>query len=115
MVKKTPVSVYRLLFSPSNKRIVLLSFQKTPCSMYAGNMQYLEPIQYWNKILKNKISSENAINNNHLFSGKYPRGGRCRFQETKSHSTKNQGLERLEIKQDIRYKKVKIYSRKNRR
>ena len=31
MVKKTPVSVYRLLSSPRNKRIVLLSSQKTPC------------------------------------------------------------------------------------
>ena len=32
MVKKTPVPVYRLLSSLSNKRIVLVSFQKTPCS-----------------------------------------------------------------------------------
>ena len=31
MVKKTHVSVYRLLSSPSNKRIVLVSSQKTPC------------------------------------------------------------------------------------
>ena len=32
MVKKTPVSVYRLLSSPSNKRIVFLSSHGSPCT-----------------------------------------------------------------------------------
>ena len=39
MVKKTPVSVYRLLSSPSNKHIVLVSFQKTPCMSTVEEIQ----------------------------------------------------------------------------
>ena len=31
MKKKTPVSAYRLLSSPSNKPIVFVSFYETPC------------------------------------------------------------------------------------
>ena len=44
MVKKTPVSVYRLLSSPSNKRIVLVSFQKTPCNIEHTTHDWLKMI-----------------------------------------------------------------------